>query len=89
MTVTETDYALKLSRTSLPPGTCTFVSADHGKITHALSIDGPGVADAGTKNIASGGQDTLTVTLEKGTYDVYCPVDGHEQLGMDQHVKVG
>lgn len=89
VTVTETEYALKLSRTSLTPGTYTFVSANHGRITHALSIDGPGVADARTKNIDSGRQATLTVTLEKGTYDVYCPVDGHKQLGMDQHLKVG
>ncbi|MEV7687377.1 copper-binding protein [Streptomyces bungoensis] len=89
VTVTETEFALNLSRTSLTPGTYTFVSANHGKITHALSIDGPGVSDARTGNIRSGGQATLTVTLTKGTYDVYCPVDGHKQLGMDQHVKVG
>ncbi|MER6025335.1 copper-binding protein [Streptomyces sp. NPDC001851] len=89
VTVTETEYALKLSRSSFTPGTYTFVSDNHGKITHALSIDGPGVEDAKTRNIDSGQQATLTVTLKKGTYDLYCPVDGHKQLGMDKHITVG
>ncbi|MGW3202585.1 cupredoxin domain-containing protein [Streptomyces sp. NPDC001135] len=89
VTVTETEYALHLSRSSFTPGTYTFVSDNHGKTTHALSIDGPGVEDAKTKNIDSGGQATLTVTLKKGTYDLYCPIDGHKQLGMDRHITVG
>ncbi|MEU8031821.1 copper-binding protein [Streptomyces sp. NPDC049099] len=89
VTVTETEYALKLSRSSFTPGTYTFVSDNHGKITHALSIDGPGVEDARTKNVDSGQQATLTVTLKKGTYDLYCPIDGHKQLGMDTHITVG
>ncbi|MEU6093006.1 plastocyanin/azurin family copper-binding protein [Streptomyces sp. NPDC047085] len=89
VTVTETDYALKLSRSSFTPGTYTFVADNAGKVMHALSIDGPGVEDAKTKNVQSGQQATVTVTLKKGTYDVYCPVDNHKQLGMDQHIKVG
>ncbi|MEU1464410.1 copper-binding protein [Streptomyces sp. NPDC005727] len=89
VTVTETEYALKLSRSSFAPGTYTFVSDNHGRITHALSIDGPGVEDARTGNLRSGQEGTLTVHLKKGTYDLYCPVDGHKQLGMDQHIEVG
>jgi uncharacterized cupredoxin-like copper-binding protein len=31
----------------------------------------------------------LTVTFEKpGTYEMYCPVDGHEQMGMKGEVVV-
>ncbi|KUM92734.1 hypothetical protein AQI88_30615 [Streptomyces cellostaticus] len=89
VTVTETEYTLKLSRSSFTPGTYTFVSDNHGRITHALSIDGPGVEDARTKDVQSGQEATVTVTLKKGTYDVYCPIDGHKQLGMDQHITVG
>ncbi|MGW4561484.1 cupredoxin domain-containing protein [Streptomyces sp. NPDC004561] len=89
VTVTETEYALKLPRSSFTPGTYTFVSRNAGHITHALSVDGPGVRDARTTDIPSGKEASLTVTLQKGTYDVYCPVDGHKQLGMDQQVKVG
>ncbi|MFE1312202.1 copper-binding protein [Streptomyces sp. NPDC058755] len=89
VTVTETEYALKLSRTSFTPGTYTFVSDNAGKITHALSVDGPGVEDARTKDVPPGHDGTVTVTLKKGTYEVYCPIDGHKQMGMDQHIKVG
>ncbi|MER6073505.1 copper-binding protein [Streptomyces sp. NPDC001817] len=89
VTVTETEFALKLSRSSFTPGTYTFVTDNHARITHALSVDGPGVADARTKNLQSGGQGTVTVTLKKGRYDLYCPVDGHKQLGMEQHITVG
>ncbi|WP_129308248.1 copper-binding protein [Streptomyces sp. L2] len=89
VTVTETEYALKLSRSHFTPGTYTFVSDNAGKVTHALSIDGPGVEDAHTSNIQHGQHATLTVTLKKGNYDIYCPVDSHKQLGMDQHITVG
>ncbi|MFF4505183.1 plastocyanin/azurin family copper-binding protein [Streptomyces sp. NPDC001401] len=89
VTVTETEYGLKLSRSSFTPGTYTFVADNAGKITHALSIDGPGVEDAKTKNIQSGQQAMVTVTFKKGTYDLYCPIPGHKQLGMNKHIQVG
>ncbi|MFG2793827.1 copper-binding protein [Streptomyces sp. NPDC048419] len=88
VTVTETEYALKLSRSSFTPGTYTFVTDNAGKITHALSIDGPGVENAKTKNLQGGQEATLTVTLKKGKYDLYCPITGHKQLGMNQNIQV-
>lgn len=89
VTVTETEYGLKLSRSSFAPGTYTFVADNAGKVTHALSVDGPGVEDAKTKNIQSGQQATLTVTFKKGKYDLYCPIDSHKQLGMNKNIQVG
>ncbi|GAA2473052.1 plastocyanin/azurin family copper-binding protein [Streptomyces longisporus] len=89
VTVTETEYGLKLSRSSFTPGTYTFVADNKGKITHALSIDGPGVQDAKTKNIQSGQEANLTVTFKKGKYDLYCPIPGHKQLGMNKNIQVG
>lgn len=89
VTVTETEYALKLSRNSFTPGTYTFTADNAGTTTHALEVDGPGVSDVRTKNISSGQNTSVTVTLKKGTYKLYCPVDGHQQLGMKTDVKVG
>ncbi|MGW2717631.1 plastocyanin/azurin family copper-binding protein [Streptomyces sp. NPDC001492] len=89
VTVTETEYGLKLSRSSFTAGTYTFVADNKGKITHALSIDGPGVEDARTKNIQGGQEANVTVTLKKGSYDLYCPITGHKQLGMNTHIQVG
>ncbi|MEV0742286.1 plastocyanin/azurin family copper-binding protein [Streptomyces sp. NPDC050549] len=88
VTVTESEYALKLSQSSFAPGTYTFTADNAGKVTHALEIDGPGVSDVKTKNLGGGQQAALTVTLKKGTYELYCPVDGHKGLGMDQHIQV-
>ncbi|MER5444915.1 plastocyanin/azurin family copper-binding protein [Streptomyces sp. NPDC002766] len=89
VTVTETEYALKLSRNSFTPGTYTFTADNAGTTTHALEVDGPGVSDVRTKNISSGQNTSVTVTLKKGTYELYCPVDGHRQLGMKTDLKVG
>jgi plastocyanin len=84
------EYHIQLSTSSLVPGRTSFVAANKGKIAHSLEIDGPGVSDrriVGT--IAPGSSKALTVTLQKGRYEIYCPVDGHKQLGMDVHVSVG
>ncbi len=89
VTATESEYKIVLSRTSLKAGTYTIVAINKGKIAHSLAVNGPGVAHkriAGT--IAPGSSKTLTVTLRKGSYDVYCPVDGHKALGMDRKLSV-
>jgi uncharacterized cupredoxin-like copper-binding protein len=88
VTVTETEYSLKLSQNSFKPGTYTFTVDNAGKITHALEIEGPGLSDTKTQNLQSGAMQPLTVTLKKGTYEMYCPVPGHKQLGMDTHITV-
>ena len=31
----------------------------------------------------------LTVTLQDGTYELYCSVPGHKQAGMDTSITVG
>jgi len=88
VTVTETEYSLKLSRSSFAPGTYTFTADNKGATTHALEVDGPGVQDVRTQNIQGGQEASVTVTLKKGSYKLYCPVDGHQQLGMKTTVKV-
>ena len=89
VTATETEYRIQLSQTSLQPGTYTFVAVNKGKLAHSLEIDGPGVSDrriSGT--IPPGGTQSLTVTLEHGSYELYCPVDSHKKLGMDTTIGV-
>jgi plastocyanin len=89
VTATETEYKIVLSRASLKPGTYSFVAVNKGKIAHSLAVNGPGVAHKRiTGTIPPGSSKTLTITLRKGSYDVYCPVDGHKALGMDRKVSV-
>lgn len=88
VTAIESEYKIVLSTSALKPGSSTFVTVNKGTIGHALAINGPGVASKQTSTISPGASQTLTVTLSKGTYDVYCPISGHKALGMDTKVTV-
>jgi uncharacterized cupredoxin-like copper-binding protein len=90
VTVHETEYKLNPSRISLTaPGTYVFKGVNDGTVTHALAVEGNGV-DQDSTSISPGGSGTLKVSLPKaGTYEIYCPVDGHKGLGMKGTVTVG
>lgn len=89
VTATETEYHIQLSQMTLQPGTTTVVAVNKGKVGHSLEINGPGVSNqriAGT--IPPGNSKQLTVTLQQGSYEIFCPIDGHKGLGMDVHITV-
>ncbi|WP_052434938.1 hypothetical protein [Streptacidiphilus melanogenes] len=88
VTVTETEFTLHLSQTSFTPGSYTFVAKDDGHVSHALAIAGPGVPTTQTGTLDPGSSANLTVTLQKGSYELWCPVDSHKSLGMDTHIQV-
>ncbi|HJQ48705.1 MAG TPA: hypothetical protein VJ870_20625 [Amycolatopsis sp.] len=84
VTAMMTDYHIALSQPTFAPGTYTFTAVNSGSTPHALEINGPGVTDQRTPGtIAPGRSATLTVTLGAGSYELWCPVDGHKDLGMD------
>ncbi|GAA3356192.1 hypothetical protein [Saccharopolyspora gregorii] len=86
--VTMIDYRLLLPA-HLPPGRYTFRAVNRGIAPHALEIKGPGVADERTITVRTGASADLTVTLTRGTYDFWCPVGNHRQVGMQRYVHVG
>ena len=70
-------------------GTYTFNVTNDGTIPHALKVEGNGVEQK-TGDIQPGTSATLTVDLsKKGAYEVYCPIDGHRQNGMEASLSVG
>lgn len=81
------DYRL-LQPDFLPSGRYTFRAINVGKHPHALEIKGSGVANARTPVVRSGQYADLTVTLERGIYDFWCPIGNHRQLGMQLDVMV-
>ncbi|HVI17414.1 MAG: hypothetical protein ACJ738_04570 [Gaiellales bacterium] len=88
--VTLKDYSIAVASTgSLAPGTYTFHVRNNGPSSHNLTINGPGVSDKATPTFAAGGSMDLTVTLKTGSYDLFCSVPSHKQLGMDTHLTVG
>ena len=87
--VTATEYEFGLSTTHFSPGTYTFVMKDDGHATHAITIDGPGVDDKSSDTSGPGGTASLTVTLQSGSYVLYCPIANHRALGMQTNLTVG
>lgn len=86
--VTETEFAIKLSPNTLKAGTTTFVTDNAGHFPHALEIEGPGITEKKTSVLQPGGSQKLTVTLQKGKYELYCPVDSHKDKGMKLEMNV-
>jgi uncharacterized cupredoxin-like copper-binding protein len=85
--VDERDFTIELSTTEFAPGTFTFVATNNGQTTHALEIEGQGLEEE-TEDIAPGDSASLTVTLEAGEYEFYCPVGNHKDMGMELDITV-
>jgi uncharacterized cupredoxin-like copper-binding protein len=89
VTAVETEFHIALSKKSFSPGTYKFTAVDKGHLQHNLVIDGPGVNMAKTAGLLSPGQSaSVTVTLRKGSYDIFCGVPGHKAEGMNVNITV-
>jgi plastocyanin len=87
-TVSLVDYALEPKTIRIDkPGTYTFEATNNGQTEHALEIEGGGVEDE-TETLAPGEKGTITVELNMGEYEMYCPVDSHRDRGMDGSIDV-
>jgi uncharacterized cupredoxin-like copper-binding protein len=63
---------------------------NNGTITHAFNVEGAGIKETRTPNIAPGKSATLTIDATKaGSLEFYCPIDGHKAQGMKGELKVG
>jgi uncharacterized cupredoxin-like copper-binding protein len=89
VTAIETEFHIALSKKSFSPGTYKFTAVDKGHLQHNLVINGPGVNMAKTAGLLSPGQSaSVTVTLSKGSYDIFCGVPGHKAEGMNVNITV-
>lgn len=81
--------ALKFDKTKLTAkaGKVTLSMANPSGIPHAVAIEGNGV-DVDGKTVQKGGTSTASADLKPGTYDFYCPVDGHRAAGMEGKLTV-
>jgi uncharacterized cupredoxin-like copper-binding protein len=88
--ISETEFALGPKSVDVAKtGTVTFEVKNDGQVTHALEVEGNGVEEE-TESIEPGQSATLTVDLGKaGTYEMYCPIDDHESMGMEGDITVG
>ena len=86
--VKETEFRLKPAKITLEkPGTYVFKAVNSGDTVHALEVEGQGIEEK-TNEIKLAQSAELKVKLEAGTYELYCPVDGHKEEGMEGKVIV-
>ena len=86
--VKETEFELKPAEITLDkPGTYVFKAVNSGETVHALEVEGQGIEEA-TEEIQPGQSAELKVELKAGTYELYCPVGGHKEEGMEGKLTV-
>jgi uncharacterized cupredoxin-like copper-binding protein len=84
-----TEWKAALSADTVPAGRTTFRVVNQGTEEHSFEVesDERGIEWAGDE-LAPGGEQTLTVDLQPGTWEVYCPLatpsasGGHARRGM-------
>ena len=84
----EKEFSITLSPSTFSPGTYTFNVENQGSFSHNLTIKGPGIDSQATPTIEGGETAQLTVTFQKGSYELWCSVDSHKDQGMDVDIDV-
>jgi len=81
--IEETEFRLEPAEITLDkPGTYVFEAVNSGDTVHALEVEGEGIEEK-TEEIQPGQSAELKVELAAGTYELYCPVGGHKEEGME------
>ena len=88
--ISEREFSLTPSSVTVSkPGTYAFRVSNKGTITHAFEVEGNGVEEK-SGDIKVGSSATLQVTFTKnGSYEIFCPIDGHRAQGMKSTLTVG
>jgi uncharacterized cupredoxin-like copper-binding protein len=92
---------VKPATTQIKAGKVTFIAHNAGTLPHMLMVektplkmDAPGqpsesAALADTGLIQPGQTKSITVTLKKGAYELFCNVPGHYAAGQKTAITVG
>ncbi|HWN20537.1 MAG TPA: cupredoxin domain-containing protein [Gaiellaceae bacterium] len=87
--VVATEFAFDPADVSVDEaGETTFTVSNEGEFPHALEIEGNGIEEE-TEELAPGESGSVTVELEPGEYELYCPVGDHRDRGMVGTLVVG
>jgi plastocyanin len=86
--VSAVDFRFDPAELTADAGDLTIALTNDGESPHAIEIEGGGVEEA-SDTINAGDSTDLTVSLEDGTYEIYCPVGDHRERGMVGTLTVG
>ena len=86
--VSASEFAFDPPDLTADTGELTIELTNDGEFPHAIEIEGNGVEES-SDEVNAGESTSLTVSLEEGTYRVYCPVGDHEGRGMVGTLTVG
>jgi uncharacterized cupredoxin-like copper-binding protein len=86
--VSETEFAIDPANPEARAGTVTFNVTNDGELPHNLEVEGSGVEEELEQDLQPGDSGELTVDLEPGTYQLYCPVGDHAEQGMEGTLRV-
>ena len=85
--IAESDYKLDPADPTAKAGAITFELSNDGQAPHNLEVEGNGVEEV-SDTMNPGDSTSFTVDLESGTYEIYCAIDGHKDLGMEGELTV-
>jgi plastocyanin len=79
------DGSLKFDKKELKAkaGAVTINFDNPSGTPHAVNVEGNGIQEKGTATVTKGEASVTLENLKPGTYEFYCPVDGHRQAGME------
>jgi plastocyanin len=90
VSVKETEYTFSPSALDLKAGTYTITVTNVGQFPHDLHVAAAsdGTELGGSTVVAAGQSASFKVTLQAGTYTMWCAVDAHKALGMQGTITV-
>jgi plastocyanin len=88
--ITEREFSLSLSRTTVGAGDVTVQVLNRGEDAHDLRIEtlGGGLLWFFPEIPPLGSTEPTVVPLTVGTYRIFCTLPGHAELGMDKRLTV-
>ena len=81
------DFAIDPANPTVKAGNVIFAVTNDGQATHALEVEGRG-QQFETEDLDPGGSEDLSAELERGTYEWYCPIGNHREMGMEGELTV-
>lgn len=90
--ISEKEFSLNPSTVNVSKtGTYEFEVTNDGQITHSLNVEeSGGGTEAESGDIEPGQTKRFRFTFSKdGSYEMYCPINGHRDQGMEGTITVG